>query len=133
MTAELYKIYILKYDMMLSHYVLYNEDKKFEGGHIMSKVVFFNSYKLKKGVSVPDFLLAAEKLINEYASKQKGFISSKIAVDGETWADFTTFETMEDAKKFAQSSDPSGLAEKFYSFINFNSCTTRFFAVEASY
>jgi len=99
----------------------------------MSNVVFFNSYKLKKGVSVPDFLEAADKLNKEYISKQKGFISSKIAVDGETWADFTIFETMEDAKKFAEASDTSGLAEKFYSFINFNSCITRFFAVEASY
>jgi len=77
----------------------------------MSNVVFFNSYKLKKGVSVPDFLQAAKKLNNEYISKQKGFISSKVAVDGETWADFTIFETMEDAKKFAEASDPSGLAE----------------------
>ena len=99
----------------------------------MSNVVFFNSYKLKKGVSVPDFLQAAKKLNNEYISKQKGFISSNVAVDGETWADFTIFETMEDAKKFAEASDPSGLAEKFYSFINFKSCITRFFTVEASY
>jgi len=99
----------------------------------MSNVVFFNSYKLKKGVSVPDFLEAADQLIKERASKQKGFISSKIAVDGETWADFTIFETMEDAKAFAEASDTSGLAEKFYSFLNVNSCITRFFTVEASY
>ncbi len=30
------------------------------GGSIMQKVVFFNTYKLKKGVSVPDFLHAAD-------------------------------------------------------------------------
>jgi len=99
----------------------------------MSNVVFFNSYKLKKGVSVPAFLEATEKLINEHTSKQKGFISSKRAVDGETWADFTVFQTMEDAKNFAEGSDPSGLAEKFYSFLNFNSCVTRFFTIEGSY
>ena len=99
----------------------------------MSNVVFFNSYKLKKGVSVSDFLEAADMLIKEHVSKQKGFISSKIAVDGETWADFTIFETMEDAKNFAEASDPSGLAEKFYSFLNFNSCVTRFYTIEGSY
>jgi len=99
----------------------------------MSNVVFLNSCKLKKGGDIQEFLLAYEKLTKEYISKQHGFISSKIAVDGETWADFTTFETMEDAKKFAQASDPSGLAEKFYSFLNINSCITRFFSVEASY
>ena len=32
----------------------------------MSKAVFYCSFKLKKGASVPDFLLAAEKLNNEY-------------------------------------------------------------------
>lgn len=95
----------------------------------MSQVVFFNSYKLKKKVSVSDFLLVAETLREEYISKQKGFISSKLAVDGETWADFTIFETMEDAKAFSESSDPGDLAEKFYSFINFNSCKTHFFEV----
>ena len=99
----------------------------------MPNVVFFNSYKLKKGMSVPDFLASAETLINEYISKQKGYISSKIAVDGETWADFILFETMGDAKKFAEGSDPNGYAEKFYSFINFNSCITRFFLVEKSF
>ena len=99
----------------------------------MSNVVFFNAYKLKEGVSVPDFLLATEELCKGYISQQKGFISSKVAVDGERWADFTVFETMEDAKKFAESSDPGGLAEKFYSFIDFNSCMTHFFEVEASY
>ena len=99
----------------------------------MSNVVFFNSYKLKKGASVSDFLEAANRLINEHVSKQKGFISSKIAVDGETWADFTTFETMEDAKNFAEAGDQSGLAVRFYSFLNLNSCVTRYFAIEASF
>jgi len=107
---------------------------KTERGYIvMSNVVFFNSYKLKKGASIPDFMEAADKLNKEYISKQKGFISSKIAVDGDTWADFTIFETMEDAKAFAEGSDPNGLAEKFYSFLNFNSCVTRFYTVEGSY
>ena len=99
----------------------------------MSNVIFFNSYKLKKGVSVSDFLEAVNRLNDEYTSKQNGFISSKIAVDGEIWADFTTFETMEDAKKFAEANDPNDLAEKFYSFINLNSCITRFFAIEGSH
>jgi hypothetical protein len=60
----------------------------------MLNAIFFNSYKLKKGSSVPEFLLAVEDLINGYASKQKGFISFMLLVDGETWADFGIFETM---------------------------------------
>ena len=96
----------------------------------MPNVIFFNSYKLKKGTSVPDFLIAVEELKSHYISKQQGFISFKLLVDGETWADSTTFETMEDAKNFAGACEPNEFAEKFYSFLNFNSCKSNFFSVE---
>ncbi|MFV0400003.1 MAG: hypothetical protein ACK5LX_05210 [Oscillospiraceae bacterium] len=99
----------------------------------MSNVVFFNSYKLKKGSSIPDFLDAVEKLNNEYISKQKGYISFQILVDGETWADSTTFETMEDAKRFAEPGEPNEYAEKFYSFLNFSTCKSNFYTVEKTY
>lgn len=52
--------------------------------YIMDNAIFYCSFKLNKGASVPDFLLAAEKLNNDYISKQKGFISWKQLVDGET-------------------------------------------------
>jgi hypothetical protein len=96
----------------------------------MSNVVFFNSYKLKKGVSVSDFLIAVENVNNNYISKQRGFISFKLLVDGETWADSTTFETMEDAKNFAGACEPNEFAEKFYSFLNLNSCKSNLFSIE---
>ena len=99
----------------------------------MPNAIFFNTYKLKKGKLVPDFLLATEKLVSEYASKQKGFISFNLLVDGETWADFGIFETMEDAKNFENPSGTNELAEKFYSFLNFNSCRSRIFSIEKSY
>ncbi|MCP1223661.1 hypothetical protein [Sebaldella sp. S0638] len=100
----------------------------------MSNAVFYCSFKLKKDASAPDFLLAAEKLNNEYISKQKGYISWKQLVDGDTWADFITFETMEDVKKFESDSGNAGeLAQKFYSFINLNSCNVNYFSVERDY
>jgi len=99
----------------------------------MPNTVFYVSFRLKKGASVPDFLEAAEKLNEEYMSKQKGYISWQQLVDGETWADFITFETLEDAKRVEESSDANELAEKFCSFINLNSCKTHFFSVERSY
>ncbi len=98
----------------------------------MAKVNFFNTYKLKKGASVPDFLSAVEKLNDGYISKQKGYISFSLFVDRETWADSTFFETMEDAKNFAEASCPNELAERFYSFINLSTCTSHFFSVEKS-
>jgi len=102
----------------------------------MSNTVFFCSYKLKKGASVPDFLLASEKLNNEYISKQKGYISWKQAVDGNIWADFLTFETMADLNNFkAASRNPNELAKKFYSFMRLNpfNCKTYAFSIEKSY
>jgi len=100
----------------------------------MSHAVFYCSFKLRKGVSVPDFLLAAEKLNNEYISKQKGYISWKQLVDGDTWADFLTFETMEDVKNFEANSGNAGeVAQHFHSFLNHNSCKGHYFTIERSY
>lgn len=83
---------------------------------------------------MPDFLLAAEKLNNEYISKQKGYISWKQLNDGDMWADFLTFETMEDVKKFEANSESAGeLAGEFYSFINLSTCKVHYFTVERSY
>ena len=98
----------------------------------MSNAVFLNSYKLKKGASVPDFLLAVDKLL-EHTSKLEGFISFKLLRDGDTWTDYAIFETMDDAKNFAETGAPKDLAEKFYSFLNFNTCKSHFFSVERSY
>lgn len=103
----------------------------------MPNAVFYVSFKLKKGASVPDFLAAAQKLNDEHISKQKGYISWKQLYDDKTktWADICTFETMEDAKNFEETSskNPSEFAKKFYSFINFFSCKQHFFIVERSY
>jgi hypothetical protein len=99
----------------------------------MSNAVVFISFKLLKGASVPDFLLAAEKLNNEYMSKQKGYISWKQLNKDDTWVDLLTFETIEDAKKIEKNEPPKALAKKFYSFINLPSCKVHFYTVEKSY
>lgn len=99
----------------------------------MPNVVFFNTYKLRKGASVPDFLLAAEQLNNEYISKQKGYLSFELFVDGDTWADATTFVSMEDAKNFAQADGSNGLAEQFYAFLNLSTCRSHFFTPQKRY
>ena len=98
----------------------------------MSNAVWFISYKLKKGTSVPDFLLASEKLNNEHVSGKKGYISWKQLVSGDTWADLMTWETIDDAKNF-EKGDTTPLAKKFYSFIDFKSLKSQFFTVEKSY
>jgi hypothetical protein len=100
----------------------------------MVNAVWIISYKLVKGASVPDFLLASEDCHNEVLSKKKGFISWKVLVDGDTWVDLVTWETMDDAIN-AEKNDgaPDPVAQKFYSFINFNSLKMQAFSVEKSY
>ena len=100
----------------------------------MSNAIYYVSFKLKKNASVPEFLLAAEALNNEFISKQKGYVSWKQLVDGDTWADMITFETMDDLKSFEEAShNPDELALNFYSFINMNSCKAHQFSVGKTY
>ena len=98
----------------------------------MQNAVYYNCYKIKKGASVPDLLQAAENLWAGIAKHSKGYISYKLLADGDTWADFTIFETIDDAKAFSKSGGPKELAEKFFSFLNLNACITHFFTIEKS-
>ena len=52
----------------------------------MAQVAFHNSYKLKKGVSTAEFVRVVEQLNREYISKQRGYLSFELFLDGETWA-----------------------------------------------
>jgi len=107
-------------------------NKKFkEGVFTMSNVVFSNNYKLRDGVSVPDFLIAIEQLIKEHVSKQKGYISFQLLTEGDTWVDSVTFETMDDLNAFLESSQNNSneFAEKFYSFLNFATCKSTVYSV----
>ena len=79
-----------------------------------------------------DLKLAAKRgyQIDLLTTAIKTLVAGEPLVDGETWADSTTFETMEDAKNFAEACEPNVFAEKFYSFLNFNSCKSNFFSIE---
>ncbi|MCL2570965.1 MAG: hypothetical protein FWE11_01050 [Defluviitaleaceae bacterium] len=100
----------------------------------MSNAVWFISYKLIEGASIPDFLIASQNCHNEVLSKKKGFISWKVLAVDDTWVDFVTWETMDDAIN-AESDDniPSPIAQKFYSFIDPNSIKHQLYSVEKSY
>ena len=104
----------------------------------MPNAVYYVSYKLKRGASVPDFLLASENLNNGHISKQKGYISWQQLYDKkkDRWADYCTFETMYDLNNFLKiSRNPGELAKKFYSFMRKHPFhfRTHFFTVEKSY
>jgi len=96
--------------------------------------IWFISYKLKKDASVSEFLVAQEECNNEVLSKKKGFVSWQVLRNGDTWVDLCTWETMEDAVN-AETDDgaPNPVAQKFYSFINFNSLSHKVYSVEKNY
>lgn len=100
----------------------------------MPQAVFSCHYKLKKGVSIPDFLLAVETLHNKEISKKEGYVASSLMQDGDTWADTITFESMLDLQNFEDASHtPSESALAFYGFLNMNSCKVNRFSIEKSY
>ena len=100
----------------------------------MPNAVWFISYKLVEGASVPDFLLASEKCHNEVLSKKKGFISQKVLLDDDTWVDLVTWETMEDAENAeSDDGDINPIAQDFYSYIDPNSLNNQLFSVKKNY
>ena len=101
----------------------------------MANVVSFHSYKLKEGVSIPDYLLAMETLIKEFVSEQKGFISFKHLHDRETetWADFLVFETMDDLNAFVSICGKNELARKLFALGGSYDIKSYVFTVEQSF
>jgi len=95
-------------------------------------VVYFNTYKLKKGTSVPDFKEAVKLLIEKDFTNRQGFISFKLLAENDGFADYSEWETMEDYNAFleAAQSSPSETALAFYAFLNMNSCKSRVYTVE---
>jgi len=95
----------------------------------MAKTIWTCEYKLKKNADEAEFLVASKVLGKEYISKQKGYISwQQLKGDG-TWMDVVTWESLEDAQSFENSSGGGELVERFYSFINLMSCKTRYYSL----
>ena len=99
----------------------------------MQNAIWFISYKLVEGSSVPDFLLAQEKCCNEVLSKKPGFISWQVLTAGDTWVDLVTWDTMEHAQNSEKGGDVNPAALEFYSFIDFGTLKHQCYSVERSY
>jgi len=95
--------------------------------------VWFISYKLKKGASVPEFLAAQEQCSNEVLSKKPGFVSWQVLNKGDTWVDFVTWESMDDAVAAEKGDSKHPAAAKFYSFLDFKSMKMQAYSVERTY
>ena len=99
----------------------------------MSETVWFFSYKLVPGASVSDFLSASQKAHDEVISKQKGFISWKVLLDGDTWVDSISWETAEDAKNAETAGADEPAAHEFYSYIDMSTCINSIYSAVKSY
>ncbi len=99
----------------------------------MSMVVEFASFNLKKGASVSNFLLVSDKFNREFLSAQRGYISRKLLVDGEMWADSVLWETKEDVLKAYDIANENAVACEYLSFLEGESIKVHFLSVERSY
>lgn len=99
----------------------------------MTNVVEFASFNLKKGASVSDFLLVSDKFNSVFLSAQKGYISRKLLLGGELWADLVLWETMEDALKAFNTSDDAAVACEYISFMEKEGIKVLHLPVERSY
>ena len=99
----------------------------------MPNAVMFITYKLAKDVSAQDFLLASEKVKDDFMSKQKGYISWKVLVDGDMWADLLTWETKEDAKSAMAAGSANADNHKFFALLDPESVKMHIYTVEKSY
>jgi len=99
----------------------------------MRNVVEFASFSLKNGTSSQNFLSVSDKFNREFLSKQKGYISRNLVVDGKTWADLVLWETMEDALTALDTAEGNAAACEYISFLNEESISVRHFSVEKKY
>ncbi len=101
----------------------------------MPNAVEFVTFFLKKDVSVQDFLLVSDKFNREYLSGQKGYISRRLLADGEMWADYVLWETMEDARAAMRAWRENEAARAYVSLLkpNGKGCRLLHLPVERSY
>ena len=101
----------------------------FPGLKRWAQAVLLYSYKLVQGASVPEFLLAAQKIYGEMLSKKPGFVSWKMLTQGDTWADLVTWENMEYALNAEKDEEPNAAAQAFSAFIDYSTLKQQIYSV----
>ena len=99
----------------------------------MQNAVMLITYKLAKDVSAQDFLLASEKVKDDFMSKQKGYISWKVLADGDMWADLLIWETKEDAGNAMAAGGANADNQRFFALLDPETVKMKIFNVEKSY
>ena len=100
----------------------------------MSNIVELVSFTLKKGVSVSDFLLVSDQFNQDFMAAQKGYISRKLMLNGNTWTDLVLWESLEDAQNAAKAIYESAISAEYIAFIeDEENDELVYFSVERSY
>lgn len=99
----------------------------------MANAAEFSAFKLKKGVAVSDFLRISDEFTKGFLSKQKGYLSRQLLVEGEKWADYVLWETVADIQNAFETAKADAVAGRYLRCLNLNSCTTNLFTIEKSY
>ena len=84
----------------------------------MANIIGMVSFTLKKGVSESDFLLAHEKYNREFVSKQNGYITHKLLVNGDKWTDLVIWESMDDTQNTFEAVGKNAVAIEVMSLID---------------
>ena len=100
---------------------------------MIANAIEFVSFNLKEGASVPDFILASDKMNTEFLMARKGYISRQLIISGELWADYVLWETMEDALDAAEAFGEHDADRAYMSFLDMESIDMHHFYVEKSY
>ena len=84
----------------------------------MANIIGMVSFTLKEGVSESDFLLVHEKNNREFVSKQNGYITHKLLVNGDKWTDLVIWESMDDTQNTFEAVGKNAVAIEVMSLID---------------
>lgn len=84
----------------------------------MSTAIEFVAFKLKKSVSETEFFPVSDKFTREFLARQKGYISRKLLIKGDMWADLVLWETEADHLSAMEASKEDAVAAEYLSMLN---------------
>lgn len=100
----------------------------------MSNAIEIASFNLKEGLSVSDFMIVSDRFQSEFLAKQKGYISRKLLVKDDMWADLIVWETADDFPKANEAArDNSAAVEYLSCLMSAKGSFFHLFTVEKSY
>ena len=101
----------------------------------MSKAIELVAFKLKKNISMTEFLPVSDKFNCEFLAKQKGYISRQLLSKGDMLADLVLWETEADHLNAMEASKEDPVAAEYMSMLNLSTKGSFYhlFSVEKNY